>query len=436
MADPTLRGRFVWHDLMTPETSGAHAFYSKALGWKTKASQQDPSYSMFATAHGAIGGTALLPVGTPHWRPYIGTSDIEETLQRATALGGSVLTAATPVGGGGQYAVLTDPQGAAFGTYGAAKDESASDAPPKRGDFSWHELATSDLRAAFEFYAALFGWESLLEHDMGPDGIYLVFGRDGIPQGGMFNKPADTTAAWLGYVRVDDVRKTMRKVSSARGSLINGPMEVPGGDWIAQFIDPYGALFAVHALASDMSGESARQETALKAAPASKKAKSKAAPEARIAEAKTVKAKVAKAKPKAKAKAETKAKAKAKTAKIKLSKTKAKVTKVTRTKVSKAKTTKAKTTKVAGRRVAGASAVGKATLKKALKKTAAKKKVAARNARRTVPKPATASRGTAAKKRGATGRKTGRNVKAHPAKRPRGAAKSTRKSVNRAPGRK
>jgi hypothetical protein len=34
--------------------------------------------------------------------------------------------------------------------------------------------------------------------------------------------------------------------------LINGPMEVPGGDWIAQFIDPQGAAFAVHALKADL----------------------------------------------------------------------------------------------------------------------------------------------------------------------------------------
>src|SRR5688572_5817723 len=26
MADNTVRGRFVWHELMTPDTSGAHAF--------------------------------------------------------------------------------------------------------------------------------------------------------------------------------------------------------------------------------------------------------------------------------------------------------------------------------------------------------------------------------------------------------------------------
>ena len=43
MADNTVRGRFVWHELMTPDTSGAHAFYGKVLGWKTQPFEHDPS---------------------------------------------------------------------------------------------------------------------------------------------------------------------------------------------------------------------------------------------------------------------------------------------------------------------------------------------------------------------------------------------------------
>ena len=36
MADKTARGRFVWHELVTPDTSAAHAFYTKTLPWKTR----------------------------------------------------------------------------------------------------------------------------------------------------------------------------------------------------------------------------------------------------------------------------------------------------------------------------------------------------------------------------------------------------------------
>ena len=252
MADKTVRGRFVWHELITPDTTGAHSFYSKALGWKTQSWEHDPSYSMFAAASGPLAGSVAQPSGTPHWLSYIATADIDATVQQATSLGGRVIKEITGLPTGGKYALLADPQGAQFGVYWSQTHSPES--PPKRGEFSWHELATTDYKAAFQFYSALFGWDKTDEHDMGPIGVYLIFGRNGRPVGGIFNKPAEMQGppAWCAYVRVKDVNQIAKKVKSVRGTLINGPMEVPGGDWIAQFLDPYGALFAVHALAADM----------------------------------------------------------------------------------------------------------------------------------------------------------------------------------------
>ena len=61
------------------------------------------------------------------------------------------------------------------------------DGPPAIGEFSWHELATTAApNVAFGFYAALFDWDLVAEHDMGPMGMYLVFGRNGRQLGGMF----------------------------------------------------------------------------------------------------------------------------------------------------------------------------------------------------------------------------------------------------------
>jgi predicted enzyme related to lactoylglutathione lyase len=34
-------------------------------------------------------------------------------------------------------------------------------------------------------------------------------------------------------------------VKAGGGQVLNGPMEVPGGDWIVQALDPQGAMFAV-----------------------------------------------------------------------------------------------------------------------------------------------------------------------------------------------
>lgn len=271
MADNTVRGRFVWHELMTPDTSGAHAFYSKVLGWKTQAFENDPSYQMFAAGSGPLGGSVAQASGTPHWLHYVGTPDIEATVQAAKSRGGSVTKEVTSIPGGtGKYAVLADPQGAAIAVY-QSSGETGKESPAKRGEFSWHELATTDWNAAIDFYSAVFGWEKMAEHDMGDDmGKYVLFGSNGVQRGGMFNKPASMPGGpgWLGYVRVKDVNDAVKKAKAARGTLVNGPMEVPGGDWIAQFVDPYGAMFAVHVLAADLKQAQPAAAASSAAAPA------------------------------------------------------------------------------------------------------------------------------------------------------------------------
>ena len=120
--------------------------------------------------------------------------------------------------------------------------------PEIRGQFVWHELATADHAAAFSFYNAVVRWEDAGTHDMGPIGLYRMFGRNGHTLGGMFNKPAEMPAPshWLDYVRVANITASVDAVKAHGGQVLHGPAEVPGGDWIAQCLDPQGAAFALH----------------------------------------------------------------------------------------------------------------------------------------------------------------------------------------------
>ena len=65
----------------------------------------------------------------------------------------------------------------------------------------------------------------------------------------MFNKPPEMAGppAWTHYIMVDDIQRAAAATTAGGGQVINGPMEVPGGDWIFQGIDPQGAMFAAHA---------------------------------------------------------------------------------------------------------------------------------------------------------------------------------------------
>jgi predicted enzyme related to lactoylglutathione lyase len=157
------------------------------------------------------------------------------------------------------------------------------------GDFSWHELATTNVQAAFDFYRALFGWEVLDRLDMGPSGIYLIFGWGGQQRGGIYNKTAEMTwpSNWLSYARVPNADAAAAQARGIGGKVTMGPMDVPGGDRIAVILDPQGATFAVHATKAEAKKPEAPKKVSAKK-PAVKKAPAKKAP-ARKAVKKTVK---------------------------------------------------------------------------------------------------------------------------------------------------
>ncbi len=246
-------GRFCWYDLLTPDPEAAVGFYTRVIGWKTEQFRGGP-YTMWATARGPIGGVGELPEAAkamgapPHWRAYVEVGDLTSTLEKAKALGAAVLVPPTQIPDAGAFAVLADPQGAVLALYHCGSGSSEPDRTPEVGDVSWHELLTTDHVAAWGFYSTLFGWEKTEAMDMGPMGVYQMFGRNGVSWGGMFNKPPEVQAPpfWLYYIKVGDVDGAVRRVRDAGGQVLHGPAEVPGGDLIAQCMDPQGAAFAVH----------------------------------------------------------------------------------------------------------------------------------------------------------------------------------------------
>jgi hypothetical protein len=281
-----LRGHFVWHELMTPDVKSGAGFFTKIVGWKTK--QWNGSYMLFTFGGRQMAGLMDQPEDArrmgapPSWLSYIATPDVDATAKQAVSLGGTVLKEPTDIPTVGRFAVIRDPQGAVFAAFRGLQDMTP-DATPGLGDFSWHELATTDWRAALAFYQALFGWEATDSMDMGPAGTYQMFGWKGQTLGGIFNKPAEQPGppAWLAYIKVADARKAAETIKKLGGRVLNGPMEVPGGDLIVQGLDRQGGAFAVHsskpAVKSAGAAKGARPAAAKKQV-AKKKPASKAAP--------------------------------------------------------------------------------------------------------------------------------------------------------------
>jgi predicted enzyme related to lactoylglutathione lyase len=253
------RGRFLWYELLTTDPRRAEAFYTRLFAWDTQEwDAGDPPYTMFLASGQPIARVMKLPAppdaavqdgARPHWLPYVGTADVDATVAEAGRLGAKTCAPPREIPAVGRFAVLADPAGAMFAVY-APSQAPPRQADPQPGDFCWHELAlTSDVEAAFGFYQALFGWQKLRNVDMGPGGPYVIYGREGRELGGMFKKPPEVPGPsfWCLYVRALDVKSKAEEANALGARIANGPMEVPGGDWIVQLLDPLGALIALHA---------------------------------------------------------------------------------------------------------------------------------------------------------------------------------------------
>lgn len=326
-----VRGRFMWHQLLTRDVPGARKFYAGITGWQVQTWPLDPSYTICLSGDlptaGMMAFTAEVPAEAPsHWLQYIGTRDVDGTADMAVRLGGSIIKQPSEMRGAGRYAVLRDPQGAVFAIIDPKNARPEMKGDPVPGQFCWHELATTDHEAAFAFYSNLFGWDALTRLDMGPVGVYLIFGQDGDQKGGIYLKPAAASAShWLPYLNVPDVDAAAPAVEAAGGKVMQPPMDVPGGSRITMILDPAGCAFALHSLpraraasADPPSPAAARMSKASKKRKAKKGKKASAKPKARVPVKAKARAAVRKKtrgtsriKAKAKAKAKTKAKTKA-----------------------------------------------------------------------------------------------------------------------------
>jgi len=254
-ATSTLLGRPVWYELMTTDTAAAEKFYRAVIGWTAAPFDQSPNpYTLFKRGGDVqVAGLMKTPDGMnmpPFWSMYVGVPDLDEAVSHIKRLGGSGLSEVIDVPTVGRMQMMKDPQGAAFYILQPAPREERPETPPEVGDASWRELMTTDAAAALKFYSEVFGWEPGDAIDMGPMGKYYEFRRPVGMIGGMMNKPPEMASVppnWGIYFLVADINAAVERVKANGGRILNGPMEVPGGDVIVNAMDPQGAAFSLHA---------------------------------------------------------------------------------------------------------------------------------------------------------------------------------------------
>ena len=245
---PEQPGKFVWHNLITPDPEAARAFYSGLFGWELEVLEEG-KYTELSYQGRPLGGIvdAGRAEGSPKsavWLSGLSVPDVDEAMKRAVAAGAKQLAAATDLPDIGRAAVISDSEGAVVQLVRSKRGDPPSSLPAVH-TWLWHELTANDPARAAAFYENLVGYQIELREANEAAGYRLLV-RDGRPHGGILLNPFEgTRPAWVPFVRVADPAALLPRVVALGGQVVLAPRKDLRGGTVALVLDPSGAPLAL-----------------------------------------------------------------------------------------------------------------------------------------------------------------------------------------------
>lgn len=244
---PWTTGTPCWVDLAAPDIDAAKEFYTAVLGWTyTDTGEEFGHYQMCrCDGHSAAGiGPLQSPEQPPAWTICLASDSVDDTAQKITENGGTLLAGPFDIPRAGRMCVALDSQGAAFGVW-QASEHIGVEIYNEPGALVWSEAAAPDADAARKFYAAVFGYSYQPHEGAGPE--YTTFHRDDDPLGGiggLSDRPVGTPPHWMTYFMVVNTDAAVTAASERGATVLDGPLDTPYGR-MAVITDPQGATFSI-----------------------------------------------------------------------------------------------------------------------------------------------------------------------------------------------
>ena len=244
-------GKFVWRELFTRDVAASKRFYSGLFGWTSEDRPMGPdwSYTLWRNGDKQIAGMmnlADLPGEgehvPPHWAVYVSVEDVDATVAKAVAEGGTLLGDCHDIPGVGRFAVLQDPQGAHFNVFRSLTGD-PEDGMPVTHEFCWETLATTDAAKAIEFYQKIIGWST---EKMGDGQVFTrSAGGETVQLASIGPVPEGAPPHWMTFVAVESVSATVGKCRELGGKVLVDRTEIPDIGAFAILEDPSGAGISV-----------------------------------------------------------------------------------------------------------------------------------------------------------------------------------------------
>ncbi len=242
-------GKFIWHDLVTPDAASAGKFYEELFGWQI---EYGGKYAVVRNGGKLIAGILQVEPTDGHirdavWIPSVSVADLDSAIEIAKANGGTVLTGPVDMDQRGRAALISDPQRADLVLLNA-KGGDPIDAEAQLGDWLWDEIWTDDPQLIGEFYTAVLGYDEIV-----PGDDYDVFVHRGEWRSGMRHLyDRDDHMLWVPVVRVSDPEVMVLRVKELGGTVWIEPKDAPSKGNTALISDTTGALLLIQRWPSQM----------------------------------------------------------------------------------------------------------------------------------------------------------------------------------------
>ncbi len=151
-------GKFVWHDLVTPDALSAGRFYEQLFGWQIDYQGQ---YAVVRNGDKLIAGILQVEPADGRereavWIPSVSVADVDAAAELVKANGGMILKGPVDMEQRGRAVLISGPQRADMVLL-RAKGGDPVDAEPAIGDWLWNEIWTDDPEITEAFYATVLG---------------------------------------------------------------------------------------------------------------------------------------------------------------------------------------------------------------------------------------------------------------------------------------
>jgi hypothetical protein len=124
-------GAFCWAELLTRDTSKAAAFYQALFGWGAGG---EARYIEWKHGDRSIGGLMEIQKDwggvPPHWLVYFQVESVDRSVEKAKTLGATLTMGPQDIPDVGRFAMLHDPQSAAFYVFQPAARSAGGDVRP------------------------------------------------------------------------------------------------------------------------------------------------------------------------------------------------------------------------------------------------------------------------------------------------------------------